>query len=118
MKIAFSYDNGHLPAYFSNTEQFKVYEIEDNEIVHAEVIPAVSSDYGVIAGFCLERGIEAVVCGRISEDAKDMFRKANVMVFGNLDGNTDAICQALIVGILSKGGCGDDPLSGITLTGY
>ena len=38
MKIAVTYDDGEIFQHFGKTESFKVYEVEDNQIVSSEVI--------------------------------------------------------------------------------
>ena len=38
MKIAVTYDNGNVFQHFGKTENFKVYEVEDNKVVSSEVI--------------------------------------------------------------------------------
>ena len=38
MKIAVTYDNGNIFQHFGKTENFKVYEVEDNKVVSSEVI--------------------------------------------------------------------------------
>ena len=38
MKIAVTYENGEIFQHFGHTEQFKVYEVENGEIVKAEVM--------------------------------------------------------------------------------
>lgn len=38
MKIAVTYDNGNIFQHFGKTENFKVYEVEDNQVVSSEVI--------------------------------------------------------------------------------
>ena len=43
MKIAVTYDNGNVFQHFGKTENFKVYEVEDNKVVSSEVInPSLS----------------------------------------------------------------------------
>ena len=36
MKIAVTYDNGNIFQHFGKTENFKVYEVEDNQVVSSE----------------------------------------------------------------------------------
>lgn len=43
MKIAVTYDNGNIFQHFGKTENFKVYEVEDNQVVSSEVIGSVGS---------------------------------------------------------------------------
>ena len=38
MKIAVTYENGQIFQHFGHTEQFKLYEVTDGKIVHAEIV--------------------------------------------------------------------------------
>ena len=38
MKLAVTYENGQIFQHFGHTEQFKVYDIEDNKIVNTQVV--------------------------------------------------------------------------------
>ena len=44
MKIAVTYDNGNVFQHFGKTENFKVYEVEDNKVVSSEVMERVEVD--------------------------------------------------------------------------
>ncbi len=46
MRIAVTYENGEIFQHFGHTEQFKIYDIEDNKIVKSEVIDTNGSGHG------------------------------------------------------------------------
>ena len=46
MKIAVTYDNGNIFQHFGKTENFKVYEVEDNQVVSSEVIGSNGTGHG------------------------------------------------------------------------
>lgn len=69
MKIAVTYENGEIFQHFGHTEQFKVYEVENGEIVKAEVIDSNGSGHGALAGLLFESGIEVLICGGIGGGA-------------------------------------------------
>ena len=50
MKIAVTYDNGNIFQHFGKTENFKVYEVEDNQVVSSEVIGSNGTGHGALAG--------------------------------------------------------------------
>ena len=71
MKIAVTYDNGEVFQHFGRTENFKVYEIEDNKVISSEVISSNGVGHGALAGVLAinaltEAGIE--VCSGASGD--------------------------------------------------
>ena len=46
MKIAVTYENGQIFQHFGHTEQFKLYEVADGKIVHAEIVDTNGSGHG------------------------------------------------------------------------
>ena len=50
MKIAVTYDNGTIFQHFGKTETFKVYEVENDQIVSSEIIESNGSGHGALAG--------------------------------------------------------------------
>ena len=69
MKIAVTYENGKVFQHFGKTESFKIYEVEDNQIVSSEVISSNGSGHGALAGLLAEQGIDVLICGGIGGGA-------------------------------------------------
>lgn len=67
MKIAVTYDNGNVFQHFGKTENFKVYEVEDNKVVSSEVIGSNGTGHGALAGLLAEQGINVLICGGTAE---------------------------------------------------
>lgn len=51
MKIAVTYDNGEIFQHFGHTKQFKIYEIENDEIKAEEIIDTNGSGHGILGEF-------------------------------------------------------------------
>lgn len=49
MKIAVTYDNGNIFQHFGKTEFFKVYEVENNQVISSEVISSNGAGHGALA---------------------------------------------------------------------
>ncbi len=43
MRIAVTYDNGNVFQHFGKTENFKVFEVEDNKVVSSEIVGSSTS---------------------------------------------------------------------------
>ena len=71
MKIAVTYDNGEIFQHFGRTEFFKVYEVENNQIVSSEVIGSNGTGHGALAGLLAEQGIDVLICGGIGGGAQE-----------------------------------------------
>ena len=70
MKIAVTYENGQIFQHFGHTEQFELYEAADGKIVHTEVVDTNGSGHGALAGFLMQHGVDALICGGIGGGAQ------------------------------------------------
>ena len=50
MKIAVTYENGNIFQHFGRTENFKVYDVENNQVVSSEVMGSNGTGHGALAG--------------------------------------------------------------------
>ena len=96
MKIAVTYENGEIFQHFGHTKQFKVYEVENGEIVKAEVMDSNGSGHGALAGLLSEAGIEVLICGGIGGGAQMALAEAGIKLYGGVSGNADEAVNALI----------------------
>lgn len=71
MKIAVTYDNGQVFQHFGHTEQFKIYEVENGQIVSAEVVDTNGQGHGALGGFLAEQGVNVLICGGIGGGARN-----------------------------------------------
>ena len=55
MKIAVTYDNGNVFQHFGKTEFFKIYQVENNQVVSSEIISSNGSGHGALAGILAEQ---------------------------------------------------------------
>ena len=51
MRIAVTYKNRKLFQHFTHTEQFKLYDIEDDKVIKTELIDINVSGYGALAAY-------------------------------------------------------------------
>jgi len=51
MKIAVTYENGQVFQHFGHCEQFKFYDVQDGQVVSSQVVSAIGSGHGALAGF-------------------------------------------------------------------
>ena len=100
MKIAVTYENGQVFQHFGHTEQFKLYEAADGKIVHAEVVDTNGSGHGALAGFLMQHGVDALICGGIGGGAQAALAEAGIKLYGGVSGDADAAVNALLSGNL------------------
>ena len=60
MKIAVTYDNGTIFQHFGKTEYFKVYEVENGQVISSEVIGSNGTGHGALAGLLAGQGIDVL----------------------------------------------------------
>ncbi|WP_026507009.1 FKBP-type peptidyl-prolyl cis-trans isomerase [Butyrivibrio sp. MC2013] len=104
MKIAVTYSNGEVFQHFGKTEQFKVYEIEDNKVVCAEVIGNDGLGHEALAGLLKDKDIELLICGGMGEGAKNALAEAGVEVISGAEGDADGAVRAYLAGELESKG--------------
>ena len=104
MKIAVTYDNGNVFQHFGKTENFKVYEVEDNKVVSSEVIGSNGTGHGALAGLLAEQGIDVLICGGIGGGAQNALAEAGIQLCSGAQGNTDEAVEAYLKGELVSAG--------------
>ena len=108
MKIAVTYENGNVFQHFGKTENFKVYEVEDDKVVSSEVIGSNGTGHGALAGLLAEQGINVLICGGIGEGAQTALTEAGIEMVAGAQGNTDDVVEAYLKGELVSTGANCD----------
>ena len=104
MKIAVTYDNGNVFQHFGRTENFKVYDVQDNKVVSSQVISSNGSGHGALASLLAEQGIEVLICGGIGAGAQNALYAAGIQLCSGAEGDTDLCVEAFLKGELVSAG--------------
>ena len=78
------------------TEQFKIYEIEDNTIISSEVIDTNGQGHGALAGLLKVIGADVLICGGIGGGAQMALAEAGIKLYGGVSGSCDAAVEAYL----------------------
>ena len=108
MKIAVTYENGNVFQHFGHTENFKIYNVENNEVVGAEVISTEGSGHEALAGFLTDKGVDVLICGGCGSGAADALAEAGIQVFSGAEGDTDVAVMTYLRGELETAGVNCD----------
>lgn len=108
MKIAVTYENGEVFQHFGQTENFKVYEVEENRIISSDVIGSNGIGHGALAGLLAEQDIEVLICGGIGGGAQSALMEAGITLVAGAEGNTDDVVAAYLRGELVSTGANCD----------
>lgn len=101
MVVAVTYENGNVFQHFGHTEEFKIYEIKDNEISDSKVVGTEGSGHGALAGFLAERKVDVLICGGIGGGARNALEAAGIDLYGGVSGDADEAVKALLAGNLN-----------------
>ena len=101
MRIAVTYENGQIFQHFGRTEQFKVYDVQDGNIVSSEVVGTGGSGHGALAGVLTALKVDTLICGGIGAGAQTALAEAGVCLYGGVSGSADEAVDKLLAGNLA-----------------
>ncbi len=108
MKIAVTYDNGNIFQHFGRTENFKIYTVEDGQIVSDEVIGAGGIGHEALAGLLADLGADTVICGGIGGGTQSALQAAGLEIVSGAQGSADEAVRAFLAGELTSEGVNCD----------
>lgn len=100
MKIAVTYENGEIFQHFGHTEQFKMYEVEDKQILNAQVVGTNGQGHGALAGLLADGQVDVLICGGIGGGAQAALAEMGIKLYGGVSGSADEAVAAYLAGDL------------------
>jgi len=104
MKIAVPYENGQIFQHFGKTETFKVYTIENNEIVAAEEVNTNGTGHSALSQLLADAGVGVVIAGGIGDGAQEALTAAGIEICAGAQGDADAAVATYLLGELMDQG--------------
>ena len=101
MKIAVTYSNGEIFQHFGHTEQFKVYTVDGNKILSAEVVDTNGSGHGALAGLLSQLDVDVLICGGIGGGAQMALAQSGIQLYGGVNGDADKAVASFVAGNLA-----------------
>ena len=95
-----TYDNGAVFQHFGHTEEFKIYDIEDGQILKSEIVDTQGQGHGALADFLSSAKVDALICGGIGGGAQQALKNAAIELYGGVRGMADDAVEALLDGKL------------------
>lgn len=108
MKIAVTYDNGNIFQHFGKTEFFKLYEVENNQVISSEVISSNGAGHGALAELLGNQSVDLLICGGVGGGAQTALADAGVEVCSGVQGDVDQAVEAYLKGELVSAGVNCD----------
>lgn len=100
MKIAVTYENGEVFQHFGHSSQFKVYEVENGNVISSEIVDTNGQGHGALAGFLMGGGVDVLICGGIGGGARNALAEAGIELYPGATGNADAQVESFLKGQL------------------
>ena len=101
MKIAVTYAGGLIFQHFGHTQQFKVYEVQNGNIVSSEVVDTNGSGHGALASFLSSLNADVLICGGIGGGAQMTLAQAGIQLYGGCYGDADTAVEDFLAGNLT-----------------
>ena len=108
MKIAVTYENGEVFQHFGHTQEFKIYNVEDNKVVSSEILGSDGQGHGALATLLSDNDIDVLICGGIGGGAMSALNDNNIEVFAGASGSTDDVVASFLEGALESTGVNCD----------
>ena len=108
MKIAVPYADDEVFQHFGHTENFKLYVIEDGQVISSEVINTNGSGHEALAGFLASLSVNVLLCGGIGGGAQAALAGTGIEICSGVEGNADAAVEAWLRGELQSAGVNCD----------
>lgn len=101
MRIAVTYEDGQVYQHFGHTEQFKIYDVENEKVVSSEVVNTNGQGHGALAEVLNALQVDILICGGIGGGAKVALTSAGIKLYGGVTGNVDSAVTSLLTGTLA-----------------
>ncbi|MBQ0071069.1 MAG: NifB/NifX family molybdenum-iron cluster-binding protein [Spirochaetales bacterium] len=108
MRIAVTYqEDGTVFQHFGKCQSFKLYDVEEEEILSSEVI-STGGERGhvVLAELLSQHDVDALICNGLGPEAMVALARRNIEVLPGVEGNADKAVRAYLDGNLEQNGDG------------
>ena len=93
-------ETGTVFPHFGETQEFKVFDIENKKIIKSEILKTGGILRGAVVGFLEEAGADVVICDHVGECVRRNLEKAEIKIYPGVTGNVDEVIREYILGTL------------------
>ena len=101
MRIAIPFYEGMIFQHFGHSRQFKIYEIENHQVLMEMIVEPEGSGHDAVAELLRSMDVRVVICGNIGEGAMQALKAAGIVFYGGVSGEADGAITSLVNGRLS-----------------
>ena len=87
MRIGVTYEDGNIFQHFGHTEQFKLYDVENEKIKSTQIVGTNGHGHGALASFLTKADVKVLICGGIGAGAQNALAEAGIRLYGGVTGN-------------------------------
>lgn len=103
-KIAIPTSNNCLCSHFGHCEQFKIIDVENNNIINEESLTPPPHEPGLLPAWLAEKGVTHIIAGGIGQRAISLFSQNNIEVlYGAAEKPAEEIASDYINNSLETG---------------
>ncbi len=96
MKIAVTYEAGQVYQHFGHCAAFKIYQIEQHNIVSSQMVDTQGQGHSALAEFLKNHQVDVLICGGIGGCARCALDAAGIQIYGGVSGDVeDAVVDFL-----------------------
>ena len=96
VRIAVTYENGEIFQHFGQTQEFKLYDTVDGEIIESKVVGTGGFTHCSLGSYLYETGVSVLICGNLGGGASKSLQAAGILVYGGNSGNADEAVAKLL----------------------
>lgn len=96
MRIAVTFENDSVFQHFGHTEFFKIYDVQDKNIIQSQVVSTNGQGHGALAGFLKSNNVDTLICGGIGGGAQTALKDVGIKFYGGVTGNADDAVKSLL----------------------
>lgn len=104
MRIAVTYEKGMVFPHFGHTERFKIYGVENGNVVSQNLVDTSGSAHGTLPDILKELQIDCLICGGIGSMAVKSLEGAGIKVISGISGEADQAAANYVSGSLLSSG--------------
>ena len=98
MRIAIPYYMDKIFQHFGHAPQFKVYEVENHQVLMEMVVEVEQQGHDAVAALLRSMDVRVVICGNIGQGAMQALQDAGILFYAGVVGDADDAITALIQG--------------------
>jgi len=108
MRIAVTYKDGKVFEHFGHSEEFKIYDVEGDNIISSEIVGVDGAGHGALACVLASNNVDVLICGGIGPGAQNALEEQGIELCAGQSGQADTIVELFLIGGLTNSGANCD----------